>query len=131
MSPYLNSAFSRYQELDVMLASPARLIALLYGKILCCVIAAKQAFLVNDYPTRDKNISKAVYILSELIGSLNVEEGGAIALQLAALYQYIAKQLFMLRRESTTEQFDEVIRLLTPLKEAWETVAASHPASQP
>ncbi len=123
MSPYINNGCDHYHESNVALASPEGLVVMLYAEFLCCVAVAKQAFLIEDVSTRHKNMSKAVEILVELMGSLDMERGEQVGASLALLYEYIAVRLFLLRREPTIERFDEVIKLITPLKEAWETIS--------
>ncbi len=112
------------------LSSPEGLVVLLYAEFLCCLVVAREAFVVDDRFTRNKNMTKAVEILVELMGSLDMEKGEKVASRLAALYEYIARKLLRLRCAPTIELFDEVIKLLTPLKEAWETIAVPHAASQ-
>jgi len=129
MSPYTNNGCDHYQASNVVLASPEGLVVLLYAEFLCCLVVSKEAFLMKDGPARNKNMSKAVEILAELMGSLNMERGEQVGFFLALLYEYIAIKLFRLRREPTLERFDEVINLITPLKEAWETIAGSSTAS--
>jgi flagellar protein FliS len=130
MSPYINNGCNYYQASDVKLASPEGLIVLLYAEFLCCLVASKEAFLTEDDATRNKNMSKAVEILVELIGSLDMKKGEKIASFLAMLYEYIAVRLFLLRREPTVERFDEVITLITPLKEAWEIISSPNTHSK-
>ena len=69
-------------------------------------------------------MTKAVEILVELMGSLNMEKGEQVSFFLALFYEYIARKLLLLRHEPTLELFDEVIKLVTPLKEAWEAIAS-------
>ncbi|MBI3358255.1 MAG: flagellar export chaperone FliS [Nitrospirae bacterium] len=123
MSPHSSKVYYHYQESNVALSSPEGLIVLLYAEFLCCLIVAKEAFVTNDRFTRNKNMTKAVEILVELMGSLNMGKGEQVGLYLATLYEYIAGRLLRLRHEPNIALFDEVISLIIPLKEAWETIA--------
>jgi len=126
MNPYFNNVCDRYQESDVLLSSPEGLVTLLYVECLCRLVVSKEAFLMNDLTAMNKNIAKSISIIAELLGALNMEEGGQISDNLAVLYEYIAKNLFLLRREQTIELFDEMIHLITPLKEGWGMMAISN-----
>lgn len=128
MSPHSNNVYNHYQESNVALSSPEGLIVLLYAEFLCCLVLAKEAFMADDKLTKNKNVTKSVEILVELMRSLNTEKGGQVALSLAFLYKYIAQKLLLLRGNPTLELFDEVIKLITPLKEAWETIAMPSPS---
>lgn len=123
MSPYINNGCDHYQESNVVLSSPLGLTIMLYTEFLCCLSVSKEAFLMNDDQVSNKNLSKAVEILVELAVSLDRERGGQVGFFLALLYEYITVKLLLLRREPTLERFDEIIRLITPLKQAWETIA--------
>ena len=74
--------------------------------------------------TKNKNTIKAIRILTELMISLNMEEGQEVALNLSLLYEYIAKRLLQAGRDMATGPYDEAIKLLSPLKEAWEAIAS-------
>ncbi len=84
---------------------------------------------MNDDTVRNKNLSKAVGILVELVISLDREKGGQVGFFLALIYEYVTAKTLLLRREPTLERFDEVITLITPLKQAWETIAVAHGTS--
>lgn len=129
MSPYINNGCDHYQESNVALSSPLGLTVLLYTEFLCCLSVSKEAFLMNDDQVRNQNLSKAVEILVELAVSLDRERGGQVGFFLALLYEYITVKLLLLRREPTLERFDEIIRLITPLKQAWETIAVPLPSN--
>jgi len=122
MNHYSNKAYHHYQASNVALSSPEGLIALLYSELLFSLILSKEAFLIKDSVAMNKNISKSVEILVELMGSLNIEKGETIALNLAVLYEYIAGKLLTLRCQPNIALFNEVIQLITPLKEAWEKI---------
>ena len=123
------NGYQQYQKSNVTLASPEMLVVLLYTELLCCIAAAKEALLRDDKHTKNRHTAKAIRILTELMISLNMEKGEEVALNLVALYIHISKRLLQTRIDSTTEPFDEAIKLLTPLKDAWETIA--RPSAMP
>jgi len=98
-------------------------VVLLYTELLCCLAMAKEALLNDDRNTKNKNTAKAVRILTELMISLNMEKGEEVALNLVSLYVHISKRLLQTSSDPTVAPFDEAIKLLTPLKDAWETIA--------
>ncbi len=121
----VNNGYHQYQRANVTSASPEMLIILLYTELLRSLNAAREAQLTKDSTAKFKHTSKAITILAELMISIDMEKGEQIALNLVMLYEYVAKKLLQAGRSATTEPFDEAIRLLAPLKEAWEAIAAA------
>jgi flagellar protein FliS len=119
------NGYNQYQRSEVTSASPGALVVLLYTELLRCLTAAREAHLDGDSAVKSKQTGKAIRVLTELMGSVDMEKGGIIAKNLVMLYRYIAKNLLAANRTETTIHFDEAIRLLLPLKTAWETIAVS------
>lgn len=65
----------------------------------------------------------AVAILEEgLRASLNKEIGGQLAEDLDALYEYCSNRLIEANLNNKPELLNEVVKLLEPLRDAWETI---------
>ncbi len=120
----MNNGYQQYQRANVTSATPETLVVLLYSELLCSLASARDACRRNDAITKNKNTIKAIRILTELMISLNMEEGQEVALNLSLLYEYISKKLLQVGRDMATGPYDEAIKLLHPLKEAWELVAS-------
>ncbi len=124
-----NNGYQQYQQADVTSASPEALVALLYTELLRCLVEARAAQMRQDKAAKNKNTSKVIHILTELMGAVDMEKGDTVAWNLVVLYEYLAKRLLHASGSQTTEAFDEAIRLLTPIKEAWQTIATAPSAS--
>jgi flagellar protein FliS len=70
-------------------------------------------------------LQKALNIINELQASLDFEQGGQIARNLDQTYSYISQRLLLADFNMDLTMFDEVIRILTELKQAWEYVASN------
>jgi flagellar secretion chaperone FliS len=70
-----------------------------------------------DYRT---NILKAESLILELIGSLNLEKGGEIAVNLHKLSIYMIDALSQAIDERRDDKVAEVLNILIPLKETWK-----------
>jgi flagellar secretion chaperone FliS len=129
----LNSYSSLEVETGIAGASPERLIIMLYDGAVKAVFAAKTAIAQGDTPAKCTAISKAIAIIDEgLRCALNVEQGGDIAANLMALYDYMGNRLLFANLKSDPAALDEVARLLCELKQAWETLEqTSKPLQQP
>jgi flagellar protein FliS len=64
-------------------------------------------------------LHSCVTLIAELRGSLNMTEGGPLAANLSALYEYMARQLLMANVQSDTGRVTEVLSLLNEIRGAW------------
>jgi flagellar protein FliS len=69
-------------------------------------------------------ISKAHAIIAELLNSLDVEAGGDLSRSLGSLYGFMLDQLLEAHVGNKTKPIDDVISLLSTLKEGWEGAVA-------
>src|ERR1700689_3243494 len=93
---------NQYLELEVLSASPVKLVCLLYQGGIEAVRDARRHLAEGNIRERSRQIGKAWAILQELAGSLNLEQGGEISVRLAALYSYMRTRLM----EANTRQQD-------------------------
>ncbi len=122
-----SAAISAYNRVGidsgVSAADPHKLISMLYQGALLAIANAKNGILRQDIPAKGKAISHAILIIdSGLNASLNKEVGGDLALNLAALYDYMSQRLLFANLNNDMEALDEVARLLSDLKGAWESI---------
>ena len=91
MLSFNNSGAAAYQSISnisgVEDADPHKLIDMLYTAALDRIANAKGELKREDTPSRGKSISKAISIIEELRGSLNMEAGGEISTNLHDLYE--------------------------------------------
>ena len=128
-------AYARVEvESGVSAADPHKLISMLYQGALQAIANAKNGILRKDIPAKGAAISKAILIIDDgLKASLDKEVGGDLAQNLAALYDYMTSRLLVANMNNDVAALDEVARLLTDLKGAWDSIrptgaAASAPA---
>jgi len=127
----LNAYGNQSLEAEVGVASPHRLILMLFdGAIKACNLA-KIHMKNGAIPDKGKAISQAISIIQEgLRSALDIDQGGELAANLDALYQYMGMQLLQANLHNDLNKLDEVLGLLSGLKESWEQIdpaqAASH-----
>jgi len=110
-------------EVGVMSASPQALVVMLYDGAIKAIALARAEMLRKDFAAKGEQLSKAIGIIDEgLNASLDLEAGGEIALNLAALYDYMTRQLMVANLRNEPDILDEVSRLLRELKGAWESL---------
>ena len=76
-------------------------------------------------------MSHAIAIIDNgLRASLDREAGGQIASSLDSLYDYMSRQLLTANLQNKPEMLEEVHRLLSDLRGAWNTIGTT-PAAAP
>ena len=113
---------SFYQENQIRTADQGRLIVMLYERAIFSLKQAQEKIVAGDYYQRNQLILKAQNIILELMNSLNFE-AGKIAYSLQSLYNYMIRRLILADQTSDQQIIQEVIKILSELKEAWETIA--------
>jgi flagellar protein FliS len=132
MNTAARMAISAYQQVEVdnkvLDASPHELIAMLYDAALAALKLAKACMENGDLGGRGKAISKAIGIIDEgLKASLNLESGGELAANMDALYDYMGERLLQATLKNDITLIDEVSRLLTEMKLAWDGIGERKP----
>lgn len=112
-------------ETGVMAASPHKLVVMLFEGAMLQVTLAIQNMNERKIAQKGKAISRAIaFIETGLRASLDKNVGGELAGNLDALYAYMSKQLLAANTTNRTEILEEVHRLLSELKGAWEAIGA-------
>lgn len=100
--------------------SPHQVISLLLEGALERIEQAKSCLQNDDGEHFDLLVLKAVGIINGLRASLNFEQGGEIADNLDALYDYVAAQL---QREPDQDKLLEASTLLGQVKSGWDGIS--------
>jgi flagellar secretion chaperone FliS len=79
--------------MQVMSASPARLTVLLFEHLEVVMRRAQTAIRNDQIEQRVVNMGRSREIVSELLGTLDLERGGDIALDLSMLYGFLLAEL--------------------------------------
>lgn len=107
----------------VSTASPHQLIVLLFEGARQAIIVARSGIEAGDVPRKGAAITKAIdIILNGLRASLNLEEGGNLAQNLYALYDYMARRLLHANLNNDSAALDEVLSLLGEIHGAWVSI---------
>ncbi|WP_432720419.1 flagellar export chaperone FliS [Jeongeupia wiesaeckerbachi] len=131
MKKALNAYGQTSVEMAVDVASPHRLVTMLFEGAIKSVMMAKVHLEAGNIAEKGAATSKAIAIVDDgLRLSLDKEQGGALAANLDALYEYISTQLLQANLRNDAALFDEVLGLLSGLKQSWEAIDPAAQAAQ-
>lgn len=134
---HATAAIRSYQKVGVesavTAADPHKLISMLYQGALLAIANARNGILRKDIPSKGAAISKAISIIDDgLNASLDKKVGGELAENLSSLYEYMSSRLLTANIKNDVAALDEVARLLTDLKSAWDSIRPTEtPAAAP
>ena len=110
-------------ESGVAGADSHKLILMLYQGALLAIALAKKQMQQKKVAAKGASISKAIMIIDDGLQScLDKKEGGEVAQNLAALYDYMKQRLLLANLKNDASILDEVSSLLSELNRAWEAI---------
>lgn len=135
---------AKYRTQQVMTASPAKLVFMLYDKAILSLREAIAAIEKGEIEARWKANRRAIEILENVWSMLDTDKGGEIAQSLDKLLMTALMRLPDVDIQNDPKAAEDVIRILEPLRDAWREIAmkgvpagdaaggqASAPAPQP
>jgi flagellar protein FliS len=120
---YPNYGSSAYKAISVNTASPAKLVVMLYQGAIRFLKQAQEDIRSKDFAQKSQSVDRAVAIIQHLQGTLDMEKGGKISLDLDRLYTYVSSRIFDGSVKLDLTAFEEAIQLLTTLLSGWEEIA--------
>jgi flagellar protein FliS len=104
---------------ELRMASQSRLIVMIYDEMIDALnrtIAAAEERRIQD---RFNASTEVMALVAQLANALDVERGGEIAQNLAAIYKFIVVHLPWVNLKGDATPAREVLQLVTPLRDAW------------
>ena len=118
MSTYSNYQ-NAYKKASVNTLDQNKLIIMLYDGAIKNANFAVQYMESGEIEKVHDSLIKTKNIVTELLATLNMEQGGEIAKNLKSLYSYMFSQLIEANMEKKSEPVLSVIDLLKELRGAW------------
>jgi len=116
----VESAAHRYSQVRMTTSSPGELLLALYDGLFRFLNGAKICVERKEMARARELLSKAYAIISELYIALDHSQAPELCANLEALYGFAMDRVQQASRKGLVEPIDEVIRVLTPLREAWQ-----------
>ena len=125
------NAISSYRETRVKTASQGQLVIMLYDEAVKNLDQALELLALNEGGKKNpgniekisNSVLKAQEIITELIVSLDFEQGGEIAKNLFSLYTWFNKELFEANISQDMRRITSVRNLVNELRSAWVEIA--------
>ncbi|MGD2119541.1 MAG: flagellar export chaperone FliS [Chromatiales bacterium] len=107
---------------EASVASPHRLVQMLMEGVLTKIATAKGHINRKNFAGKSEQITMAMSIIAALKGSLDMNAGGAIAVNLDDLYGYMTGRLIDANTNNDVAALDEVTSLMGEIKSAWDAM---------
>jgi flagellar secretion chaperone FliS len=115
----LQNAVAQYRKVQVATTSQGELLLALYDGLFRFLNEAKVCIEKGDMNKARSLNSRSYAILSELSIALDPEVSPDLCANLQALYCFCMDRLRGANRSGSVQPVEEVIRVLTPMREAW------------
>ncbi|PUA97574.1 flagellar protein FliS [Acidovorax sp. 107] len=129
-SAYSPRAANAYQRINVETSMHTidqhQLVSLLYEGVLNSIATARGAMARGDVLCKVNAVSKAIRIIEEgLNTALDKVDGGELAQNLGALYDYCIHRLILANARNDDAMMQEVMRLIEPVATGWNEIKKS------
>ncbi|MDF0532970.1 flagellar export chaperone FliS [Shewanella sp. A32] len=111
-------------ESEIAVASPHRVIQLMFNGALERLAQGRFAIEQNNLEAKGLYINKAIGIITGLKNSLNMDAGGDIAGNLDRLYDFSLRKISEANINNDPQALDDVSAILREIKEAWDAIPA-------
>ena len=123
MNAYARNASAAYRKNNLETLSRAEIVVKLYEALRIRLQAAIEEINDGNIAKKAKHLSRALAIVCELQTSLDLEQGGEIAVNLNDLYSYLVSDLIIANLHNDTQKLADALRVVEPLLEAWTEIA--------
>lgn len=114
--------YQKYKNAQYETASPEQLLLMLYSGAIKFAGQARAGLEEKNIEVANSKLKKTQDIINELMVSLDLDQGGEIASNLYSIYEYMNRRLIQANIRKDPGIIDEVVGLLSEIKESWEEV---------
>ena len=123
---FMTSEIKQQFTFRISQANPTEMIVILYDMTLQYLADAAESAKREDFAVYRENVLRARKCISELIHSLHLEY--ELAISLRKLYLYCIRRLTQAELRYHTELLQEVVHVITPLRDAYRQIAPQNTA---
>jgi flagellar protein FliS len=108
-----------YQKANVTTADRVRIVLMCYEGSIANASRAQEEMRRGNVAEKGVYLSKATAIVTELLNTLDKEQGGEIAERLEILYRYVLHTFTQANLHRDPNLMDGALRVLRELREGW------------
>ncbi len=123
MNAYTRNARAAYVKNELENLSREEIVVRLYDALRIRLQMAAEDITEGRLAAKAEHLSRAIAIVLELQSSLDMEQGGEIAVNLNDLYGYLVSDLVMANLKNDTAKIADALRVVEPLLEAWTEIS--------
>lgn len=112
-----------YKQASVETASPEKLLVMLYAGGVKFLRQAEKALQENKHAEAHNSLAKVQDIISELNITLNMEQGGEIAVNLRELYTFYFNEVVQANLQKDASKLIPVIEFFETFRDVWMETA--------
>lgn len=124
MSLAYSQQLETYKTNQIYTADRGTLLLMLYQGAMDSLKRAKAHLEQGQIAEKGMCISKAHAVIAELLSTLDYGVGGDLAHSLEALYRFMMDQLLEAHLGNKIKPIDDVLSILSTLKDGWEKAVA-------
>lgn len=117
------SAPAAYRDHEILSASPGQLVVITFDALMASLTRARVGCTMNSAEIALPAIDRSRALLGELLGSLDRERGGPLAMKLASIYSFLLGELQGMGVHPDAERLGRHVKLVAELREAFATIA--------
>ena len=114
---------AKYRNVQISTGNPAALVAMLFDGALRFAAEAKDALAKRDPARAGDRIGRCHAVVSHLASTLDKRHAPEMCDNLEAVYGFCMRRLVEANLAQSADMVAEVVRALTPLRDAWATLA--------
>jgi flagellar secretion chaperone FliS len=118
------AALARYGAVKVTTATPGQILVMLYDGLLRFLREAETAMATKNRTKAGERISRAHAILAYLLNTLDSQYAPDLCRNLQSVYVFCMQRLLSANIEQDVAKLADLVRILSPLREAWTTAVA-------
>ena len=121
-------AVSKYQAVQITTSSQGELLIALFDGLFRFLNVARYSLRNNKRGQASEALSRSHAIVTELYISLDHAASPDLCRNLESLYDFSLHRIVQANLKNNADYIDEVIRVLTPVREAFTTVVRGQPS---
>lgn len=129
MSVHTPTVLSKYGTVQVTTCTPGQLLVMLYDGLFRFLGEAQTAIRAKDRARAGERIRRAHAILEMLASTLDPTHAPELCENLHGLYLFCMSKVVAANVHQDADKLSEVLRVLTPLREAWRDAVTRAPTS--